>query len=595
MRNRWLGYLAASLSVIFTLAACGSDDDFGEGVEVVPPGAPVSITAITDLPQASQAAATLEQATLAGINSGMNVRALAVPIQRALNLQLPSLARPLRNAPLRMPQNSSAALAAPARLLASEVQQARSLSARAYAPQAISAATYACTDGGSIQYSGTLDAAAGTFNFTATASSCREGGTMTNGPMAIQGDYDLAAKTFNATAKLGSGNRLIDAASDYQVFNFDGANLYSIDTLDLTLAIVESLNTTAEGERLQYATTINGKVRTSDFLTSYEVTYTGLKHTSTALVAAGATASVTATETLNGRIRELWKNDNISYTTAMTYRNYVINWAETADYFEYGATGGIETVMPPSFCFAGSFNVATVVPIRHDYPANKTVAGHVVINENNNVKFLGDGSVAVALSDGTSQTYASLNAFEGTCNINTLGNESNLIQVDFANGPVTTTGSTMLATLVWTGGDTSDMDTHLSHYGPTAPTATDVPDWHIYYADKTDGGIGALDIDDTQGYGPEHITLPTLPAGYYILYIDNFSLDADPSATVMVSLKIGDNAYAFPSHTFIPSAERVHRVADVRVEANGTVTLLPPDTSLLSAGALAPRLRLSKN
>jgi hypothetical protein len=101
----------------------------------------------------------------------------------------------------------------------------------------------------------------------------------------------------------------------------------------------------------------------------------------------------------------------------------------------------------------------------------------------------------------------------------------------------------------------------------------------VYYADMESGGYAVLDIDDVEGYGPEHITVATLPTGYYALYVDPFSMDLDERATVTVTLKIGDQSFTFDPYTFYYSGDP-YRVVDLTVDAGGTVTLLAPDTSL---------------
>lgn len=579
MGKRYFSLLASGLAITCLLAACDSEEKFDRGITAIP-GATTSLAAIATLGDGAQSAASLEQAMRIGINSGAALRELLAPAQHVLGLTTPDATPRMGSGANVLPQGN-AALLAPSRLLQAELQ-------RATAFRAVTDQRYACAGGGSMVYSGTIDAAAGTFNLTMTASSCREGNAMANGPLRINGSFDPAARTFHATATFGSGNRLISDSGDYQLFNFDGSNLYSIDTLDLYMVVDTSSTTTSQGESFLSATRTSGKVRSSDFLTSFEVSYNNLLHNSSIVVAA---AETTATETLNGSLRESWREDSAAYYATLQYTDFILTWAQTADHFDLAANGAVETVAPDSYCFNGAFTVATVTPIRHDFATEMTVAGDLLINDNNHLEFLNDGTLKVTIGDGSTQNYATLDDLDDTCELRTLGSDSNLIVVDWANGPITTTGSTMLATLVWTGGETSDMDTHLSHYVATTPTAADEVDWHIFYGNKTDGGIGALDIDDVQGYGPEHITLPTLPVGYYMLYIHNYSLDQDPSAQVMVSLRVGDNAYAFPSFTFTPATASIYRVVDVRVEADGTVTLLPPDESIRS---YAPRLRAAK-
>jgi hypothetical protein len=68
-------------------------------------------------------------------------------------------------------------------------------------------------------------------------------------------------------------------------------------------------------------------------------------------------------------------------------------------------------------------------------------------------------------------------------------------------------------------------------------------------------------------------------------------MDLDTSAVVTVTVKIGSNAFSFPTSTFTASTIADYRVCDVKVEANGTVTILPANTSITT---LAPPLNAQK-
>jgi hypothetical protein len=98
------------------------------------------------------------------------------------------------------------------------------------------------------------------------------------------------------------------------------------------------------------------------------------------------------------------------------------------------------------------------------------------------------------------------------------------------------------------------MDLHVKYYNVTNPTLSDVETWHIdwhqgqtypgstgsctdpvgiSFSDAFDLDAGhagtcdiGLDFDDTNGYGPEHITAMKIPAGYYVISVDSFSLSS---------------------------------------------------------------------
>jgi hypothetical protein len=163
----------------------------------------------------------------------------------------------------------------------------------------------------------------------------------------------------------------------------------------------------------------------------------------------------------------------------------------------------------------------------------------------------------------------------------------------------------MAVTLTWVDntGSTSDMDLHVKYYDTTAPTGTTPEKWHIdwhqgksctdpgglAFGDALDiDGTGAgvcdvgLDFDDTNGYGPEHITALKLPAGYYVISVNSYGL-GDPPATLYLAVHIGDYIFG-PFIGTLSSSDGEgedpnswFRVADVRVNANGTVDVITPN------------------
>lgn len=100
--------------------------------------------------------------------------------------------------------------------------------------------------------------------------------------------------------------------------------------------------------------------------------------------------------------------------------------------------------------------------------------------------------------------------------------------------------------LTW---DTDDTDVDLHVWDPSYN--------HTYYFQKTEayGGIpGAeLDVDDIDGYGPEHFTMQTARAGDYVVKVRYYSahgVTANTTATVRISIAGG--AYRIFTHTFTP-------------------------------------------
>jgi len=97
-----------------------------------------------------------------------------------------------------------------------------------------------------------------------------------------------------------------------------------------------------------------------------------------------------------------------------------------------------------------------------------------------------------------------------------------------------------------------------------------------------------LDFDDTNGYGPEHITALKIPSGYYVVSVDSYALNpSEYPTTHYLSLHIGDNIIGLYSGTLSDSdgeggksPAAWFRVADVRVKADGSIDVIAPDPSL---------------
>jgi hypothetical protein len=194
-----------------------------------------------------------------------------------------------------------------------------------------------------------------------------------------------------------------------------------------------------------------------------------------------------------------------------------------------------------------------------------------------------------------------ISAFDSSGNESELSNE---ICVTTPGGRIIT-GRNLYITLVWEGGDTSDMDLHLNYYDTTNPEPTTPIKWYvdyhiciactnppdITYSDALDvDGDGICDIgldwDDVEGYGPEHIVATKLPAGYYVISVNSYSLDRDPYAKISVTVKIGDSLFGPYVHTFTTedyerqNPDAWFRVVDIRVNTDGTIEVLSPNESL---------------
>lgn len=107
--------------------------------------------------------------------------------------------------------------------------------------------------------------------------------------------------------------------------------------------------------------------------------------------------------------------------------------------------------------------------------------------------------------------------------------------------------------------DGTDVDFHLLSPGATFPgslwTTAD-----CYYSNKSPSWGGFLDVDNTQGYGPEHITIPAIKdTGTYRLFVhyysDHTSGTTPTTAYVSVSVR-GSSISSFGPYALVNDASR---------------------------------------
>lgn len=135
----------------------------------------------------------------------------------------------------------------------------------------------------------------------------------------------------------------------------------------------------------------------------------------------------------------------------------------------------------------------------------------------------------------------------------------------------------------------------------TWDTPTSDPDLHVWSPDNQHSAYwhmaidaGQLDVDDTEGFGPENFTNDTLVPGRFHVAINSYDLDRDPTYNVVVRVVTGGLAAnslvrSFGPHTFTTDNHQGYpveppnwwRPCDVIVEADGTVSVVAPDDSEL--------------
>jgi len=141
------------------------------------------------------------------------------------------------------------------------------------------------------------------------------------------------------------------------------------------------------------------------------------------------------------------------------------------------------------------------------------------------------------------------------------------------------TRSVFRATLTWD--QANDMDLHV--FSPDGE--------HSYFGNKAIS-VGALDFDDTNGFGPEHFTTSALVPGVYRVAVDYFS--GDPPTRCFVTVATDEGSQQFTHVLTLPDGNTGGNpsgdtaswwwVADLHVDEDGVVTVTPPEQTSQRSG-----------
>lgn len=466
----------------------------------------------------------------------------------------------------------------------------------------ISSTTITCEDGGTINFSGSVDDVAMRYELNLIASSCRESGSTLNGAMVISGS-NSSSGAFTVTEKLGTS-----ASDKLSILEFSDNN-YSVLVSKMETLITLSMNGTVNattGAMTSVTMGANGTMSILDYFSqgTYDMTFTNF---SIVLSDTVATSGIeTAEFTVSGGFSETWTDTsvtpNVAMGVSMTFSSFKISdeyATATAAAYKESITGGFSIDFTPDDCLEGAYTFSTVTPINYN-ASGMTTAGEIIINTVVDVTFLADGTITVTMN-GTSVYSGDEYGLAAVCDFQTLDEPAPT--TSGSNG--STTGDTMTITLSWDGPggvSASDMDLHMNYYATASPIASTVGtsyvDYHGDTASCTNGGYSgmdlagdgtceiALDFDDVDGYGPEHITASSLPAGYYVVSVNSYSLHGDASSDANVSIQIGSSVFGPYTYTFTTSdsegttSSAWFAVADIVVASTGNVTVQAHNTSL---------------
>ncbi len=499
-----------------------------------------------------------------------------------------------------------------------------------------------CSDGGSIDFDGSIDTGTGVITLNLNADSCRESGSVLTGLMSITGSTD-ASGAFNVTEQLG-----IDADNMLSILEFSDNN-YTVLVSQMDTLVTMSMNggvSTTTGSITSSTIGANGTMNVLDFFNqgSYNMTFTNLSIGMSDTTAASGVR--TNASTVNGGFSESWTDASVAKSVSMTFSQFAasdVHSSATAAPYDESIAGGFSVAFTPKDCVEGAYSFETKTPVHYD-ASGMTTAGEININSTADVTYLNDGTITVA-TDGTPVYSGDEFGLASVCAFQTFDEPAPVS----SGSTGTTSGSSMTVTLSWNGPggvSSSDMDLHMNYYNTQTPTAATTGSWYIDYHSSDPGsspfgtctsGICAsptgltmsngvdlnndgiydigLDFDNTDGYGPEHITATVLPAGYYVISVDAYSSN-DPTVPVSVSVQIGSAIFGPFTHTFGDSttsaldiadgeagtsgnAAAWFPVADLKVDGSGNVQVLAhnPDLEPWHDGAFglaAPAMRARK-
>lgn len=537
---------------------------------------------------------------------------------------------------MRVPQMKKAAF----------LKKAKALASGKKAPITFPVTTEPCTDGGTYSIGGNFDDVTFAFTMTMSFVNCRDMDTESSGTITNSGTFSATGgDTF--TMKLGDGDGdlkiettdtdgdgVVDSVFRVREFTNNYTNLFAAYTVDMIMSGSgdPTLNTAGDVTGYTFTFTGNGKEEYTDFIDAYTLAFTNLIFGSTASFAALASTLTpdSGSDTINGTFSESWTEGTTSNSVVITFGDadttaevttntspdFTIAWeTDWTTYYKFSVDGQVATdYTTPSDadCFDGTFLIDTTTPIKEILSTGLTTAGQMTINTNTTVTFNADGTVTVTVN-GTPTPYASQDALEAVCPIEDMEDDTSGTTDVSGGGTQTTTGGTMTITALssYPPASLSTLDCytdlHVNYYNTTTPlpatTGTWYVDWHTGLACTPPSGTPfeeardihadgicdvGLDINgsafDSASNGTEHFTALTLPSGYYVVSINNYSCPID--VTSDVSIKIGSDLFTGFRGTYTASdydgttLGAWYRVTDIRVNSDGTVNLLTPDSAL---------------
>jgi hypothetical protein len=456
-----------------------------------------------------------------------------------------------------------------------------------------------CSDYGTYSYNRIYNNTSGNYNVVISFSLCREAGFQ------YDGNYAAYGKPSQFTGRLGG----------LKIMNFKNNYTTLIGSL-VGASVSYKMEGSGNAANATYTITANGSMQAFDYysLGKHTMTFSNLK--TDYVVSTDSTVNIQSSSiTANGK----YSVKHLTNTTSITYADFTVNIQKqtTTDIEDLGIIGRVITDRTPNSIFEGVFDIVTTVPIRtlsSPYPA-KTTQGTFVINNAATVQYGAVNTIAVASLGDAPINYAKEFMLMKQSDLYAM--EQQLPIVSGLTG--TASGNIMSISALSTGSTTSDLncytDVHVKYYNaaslPMPPVV--VPDnylWIVHWNSNlntcatttvipyqeatsstgvtTDTCDVGLDINgaaqDIASGGVEHFLAAALPAGYYVLSIDNYSCPL--TVTNAATLLVGD--YLFGPYSCAYSSSDIDgsnpgawcRLADVRVNLDRSIDVLAPNLAL---------------
>lgn len=625
--TRFLAVAVSSLAL--AVSGCGGGGGGGGTTTDSGGGGGGGTTTISTKSQAQSAGASSTQGASVSANVGQTLSNVAAPVGKT---GAPKYYSPIVGNDTKFNAMHAAqvrAMRLPANRMAAVLKKAKE--AHKAGTIAIPSSSTPCTDGGSTDISGTVDTATFAYTMTMTFTKCRENEEQLDGTITASGAFSTTtADSFDMT--IGNGDGAI-GSGDFVVQEFKDNYTYLFAKYTADMKVLGSV--TAGTTSSSFIMTANGLESYTDFINTYKMTFTNLKFTSTKNAAA-----TSGTDVVDGAFKEEWTDAGVSKSASFTFTSFTVAWtkgtttvAPIYNYYEYSVDGTMATAYT-GFCADGNGTliIKTVTPIRKNLTTDKTVAGKMTINTTTEIVFNADGTVTVTIN-GVAQPNVTLGEVESACKIQDFDQNTTSTTT---TGTGTTTGSTMTITSKSTGISLNCFtDIHVNYYNTITPVAATAGTWYVDWhtqliglnasghndstktcttpantvfeeaLDITGDGVCDVGLDingaqmDSTSNGTEHFTALTLPVGYYVVSVNNWSCATD--VTSDVTIQIGSSLYTGYKGTYSAAeADGLgattgawYRVADIVVNSSGTINVNAPDTTLNPSHKAYPGFNLS--